>query len=178
MHVTVDPRLARVAYRCFPNGCPRDRTCCVGVSVQVTRREMRVIDSLMDEVARLVPALREGRGFANVFDDDGDGPQIEPRDDVGTCPFLFARADRALCAIHATALATGRSVAGLKPRACRHFPLVLERRGRGVRITLHPSAERLGCVAPRAALPGQPSVREAFAAEITELRALVAGSGG
>lgn len=145
--------------------------------IAVTRREMRVIDSLMDEVARLVPALREGRAFANAFDDDGDGPQIEPRDDAGTCPFLFGRGDRALCAIHATALDTGRSVAAVKPRACRHFPLVLERRGRGIGVTLHPAAERLGCIAPRETLPGQPTVRAAFAGEIAELRGLVAGRG-
>jgi hypothetical protein len=173
MKVTIDPRLSRLAYRCFPNGCPRGRTCCVGVAVEVTRREMRVVDSLMDEVARLVPSLRVGHAYANVFDDDGDGPSIEPRDLAGTCPFLFARRDRALCALHATALRLGQPVAAVKPRACRHFPLVLERGARGLRITLHPSAERLGCVAPRAALPGQPSVRAAFAAEIAELRTLV-----
>jgi hypothetical protein len=61
----------------------------------------------------------------------------------------------------------------VKPRACRHFPLVLARRADVLRITLHPSAERLGCVAPRASLPGQPSVRVAFAAEIAELRRLL-----
>ena len=38
------------------------------------------------------------------------------------------------------------------------------------RITVHPSAERIGCVAPRAELPGHPTVREAFAREIAELR--------
>jgi Fe-S-cluster containining protein len=173
MKVTIDSRLSRLAYRCFPNGCPRERTCCVGVAIEVTRREVRVIDSLMDEVARLVPSLRVGGAYANVFDDDRDGLSIEPRDEAGTCPFLFSRGDRALCAIHATALRLGEPVAAVKPRACRHFPLVLERRAEELRITLHPSAERLGCVAARTALPGQPSVRAAFAAEIAELRTLV-----
>ena len=171
----LDPNLSRFAYRCFPDGCPRGRTCCVGLTIEVTRREIRVIDSLMDELARLVPRLRQGRAFANVFVDDGDGPQIEPRDEAGTCPFLFGREGRALCAIHATALRTGRDVAAVKPQACRHFPLVLERRGRGVRVALHPNARRLGCVAPLAELPGQPTIREAFAAEITELRRFVGG---
>jgi Fe-S-cluster containining protein len=134
---------------------------------------MRVVDSLMDELARIVPALRRGREFVNVFADDGDGLQIEPQDEAGTCPFLFGRDGRALCAIHATALRTGREVAAVKPQACRHWPLVLEARGRGFRITAHPSAQRMGCVAPLAELPGQPSVREAFAAEIAELRRLV-----
>jgi Fe-S-cluster containining protein len=171
----LDPELSRLGYRCFPNGCPRDRTCCVGLVIEVTRHEVRVIDSLMDEVARLVPRLRRGRSYANVFADDDDGVQIEPRDEAGTCPFLFGRDGRALCAIHATALRSGRDVAAVKPRACRHFPLVLRRHGRGVRITIHPSAVRLGCVAARAELPGQPTVQEAFAAEIAELRRLVAG---
>jgi hypothetical protein len=172
--VALDPQLSRLAYRCFPNGCPRGRTCCVGLAIEVTRHEVRVIDALMDEVARLVPRLRRGRAYANVFADDGDGLQIEPRDEAGTCPFLFARGGRALCSIHATALRSGRDVAAVKPRACRHFPLVLQRHGRGVRIAIHPSAVRLGCVAPRAELPGQPTVRDAFAAEIAELRRLVA----
>jgi len=171
--IAIDPRLSRLAYRCFPNGCPRGRTCCVGLSVEVSRREMRVVDSLMDELARIAPALRRGREFVNVFADDGDGLQIEPQDEAGTCPFLFGRDGRALCAIHDTALRTGRAVAAVKPQACRHWPLVLEARGRGLRITVHPSAQRMGCVAPLAELPGQPSVRQAFAAEIAELRRLV-----
>jgi len=171
--IAIDPRLSRLAYRCFPNGCPRGRTCCVGLTVEVSRREMRVVDSLMDELARIAPALRRGRKFVNVFADDGDGLQIEPQDEAGTCPFLFGRDGRALCAIHDTALRTGRAVAAVKPQACRHWPLVLEARGRGLRITVHPSAQRMGCVAPLAELPGQPSVRKAFAAEIAELRRLV-----
>jgi len=173
--IVVDSKLSRLAYRCFPDGCPRDRTCCVGLVVAVSRREMRVIDSLMDEVARLAPALRGGDGYANVFDRDDDGRdwQIEPRDESGACPFLFARAGRALCAIHATALATGREVAAVKPQSCRHWPLVLESRRGALRITVHPNAERIGCVAPLAALPGQPSIRAAFAPEIAELRSLV-----
>ena len=171
--IAIDPRLSRLAYRCFPNGCPRGRTCCVGLTVEVSRREMRVVDSLMDELARIAPALRRGREFVNVFADDGDGLQIEPQDEAGTCPFLFGRDGRALCAIHDTALRTGRAVAAVKPQACRHWPLVLEARGRGLRITVHPSAQRMGCVAPLAELPGQPSVRQAFAAEIAELRRLV-----
>ena len=174
MRLTLDPRLQRLAYRCFPDGCPRGRTCCIGLAITVAPREVRIVDSLMDELVRLVPGLRDADGtLADVFTHDGDGWEIEPRDDRGTCPFLFARRGRALCAIHALALRTGREVAAVKPRACRHWPLVLERRGRAVRITVHPDAEAMGCVAPRAALPGQPTVGEAFAAEIAELRRLV-----
>ena len=136
---------------------------------------MRIVDSLMDELARLVPALRRGRGFANVFQADEGVVEIEPRDEAGTCPFLFGRNGRALCAIHPTALALGRDVAAVKPRACRHWPLVLETRGRGLWITVHPSAESMGCVAPAADLPEQPTMRQAFASEIDEIRRLVAG---
>lgn len=175
-HLVLDPCLGRLAYRCFPDGCPRGRTCCVGLAIAVAPREMRVVDSLMDELARIVPGLRAADGaLADVFTDDGDGWEIEPRDERGACPFLFTRRGRALCAIHDLALRTGREVTAVKPRACRHWPLVLERRGRTVRITVHPDAEAMGCVAARAALPGQPTVREAFAAEIAELRRLVAG---
>jgi hypothetical protein len=128
----------------------------------------------MDELARVVPALRRGRGFANVFSEDAGSVQIEPRDEAGTCPFLFGRKGRALCAIHHTALANGRAVADLKPRACRHWPLVLESRRSRLWVTVHPSAESMGCVAPVADLPGQPTLREAFACEIDELRRIVA----
>lgn len=177
--LAIDPALSRLAYRCFPDGCPRGRTCCIGLAVEVSRREMRVVDSLMDELARVVPALRRGPGFANVFSDDEAGVwQIEPRDDAGRCPFLFGRSGRALCAIHHTALATGREVAAVKPRACRHWPLVLESRARRLRVTVHPSARHMGCVAPVADLPGQPTIREAFASEIAELQRLVAGRRG
>lgn len=177
--LAIDPELSRLAYRCFPDGCPRGRTCCIGLAVEVSRREMKVIDSLMDELARVVPALRRGRGFANVFTDDEAGVwQIEPRDEAGRCPFLFSRSGRALCAIHHTALATGREVAAVKPRACRHWPLVLQSRARRLRVTVHPSAQHMGCVAPVADLPEQPTIREAFAYEIAELQRLVAGRRG
>lgn len=168
--IDVDPLLHRLAYRCHPDGCPRDRTCCVGLVVEVTRGEMRVIDSLMDELARLRPSLRVADGYANVFVDDPPGALIEPCDERGTCPFLFRRGQHALCAIHHLAIRTGRNVARVKPAACRHWPLVLEPAGGRVRITVHPNARTIGCVAPRAELPGHPSVAEAFAPEIDELR--------
>ena len=173
--MSIEPALSRLAYRCYPNGCPRNRTCCVGLAVSVSRGEMRVIDSLMDELARLVPTLRDDCGYADVFVADAAGIQIEPRDEVGTCPFLFRTHDRALCAIHRTAQQSGRDVAVVKPRACRHWPLTLEIHGRSVRITVHPDAQMIGCIAPLADLPGQPSIREAFAGEIAELRALSVG---
>jgi len=172
--VVVDPQLSQLAYRCYPDGCPPDRTCCVGLAVDVSRREMRVIDSLMDELARLLPDLRDGRGYANVFTDESAAVQIEPQDEDGTCPFLLRTQDHALCSIHHLALRTGRSVAAVKPRACRHWPLILERRGRKLHITVHPSARAIGCVAARDELPNSPTMREAFAAEIDELRRLAA----
>jgi len=175
MQVEVDPVLSRLAYRCYPHGCPRDRTCCVGLAVSLSRHEMRVIDALMDEVSRLVPALRQAGGYANVFAEESGEIELEPRDERGTCPFLFRTEGRALCAIHRVALQTGREVAAVKPRACRHWPLVLESRGRHLRITIHPDAQMIGCVAPLAELPGQPSIREAFACEIDELRRVVKG---
>lgn len=176
IRIEVDAALSQLAYRCYPNGCPRDRTCCVGMAVSVSRSEIRVIDSLMDELARFIPGLRHDRGYANVFIEESGGMQIDPKDERGTCPFLFAKRGRALCAIHHIALRTGREVAAVKPRACRHWPLILERRGRRVRITVHPSAQMIGCVAPLADLPGQPSIRAAFAAEINELRQLARGT--
>jgi hypothetical protein len=176
MRVEVDPRLARLAYRCHPHGCPSERTCCVGLAVSVSRREMHVIDSLMHEVSRLVPSLRRRDGYADVFEHDAGQIEIEPRDEHGTCPFLFRRRGHALCAIHAIALRSGRAVDAVKPRACRHWPLIVDAQAQRLRISVHPSAQQIGCVAPLAALPGQPSMRDAFAAEIAELRRLLAGS--
>jgi len=178
IRVGVDPALSRLAYRCHPDGCPRDRTCCVGLAVSVSRREMRVIDSLMDEISRFVPALRAAGGYANVFAQDSGEIELEPRDEHGTCPFLFRAGGRALCAIHHVAVRSGRDVAALKPRACRHWPLVVETRGRHLRIGVHPSAQAIGCVAPLAELPGQPSIRQAFAGEIEELRRLLGDPSG
>jgi hypothetical protein len=173
--IDIDPSLSRLAYRCHPNGCPSDRTCCIGTAVSVSRREMRVIDSLLNEIAGVIPRLRQQNGYADVFADEPAGILIEPRDERGTCPFLFRRGGRALCSIHHTALQTGRDVSAVKPRACRHWPLVLESSGRRLRITIHPDAEAMGCVAPLADLPGQPSMRQAFSAEIAEIRRLARG---
>jgi len=65
--IDVDPALSRLAYRCYPNGCPADRTCCIGLTVTMSRREMRVVDSLMDEIAGVVLGLREEGGYEDVF---------------------------------------------------------------------------------------------------------------
>lgn len=164
----VDRVLDRLAWRCWPDGCPRGRTCCVGLVVETSRREVRVIDALMDELARLVPPLRRRDGFANVFVEDPPGFVIEAGDD-DACPFLLRTRRHAQCAIHRLALQTGRPVASVKPAACRHWPLMLDVRGGRVRLTVQPSAQDIGCVAPREALPGHPSVRDAFADEIAEL---------
>lgn len=160
--------LDTLAYRCWPDGCPRGRTCCVGLVVEASRHEVRAIDSLMDELARLLPHLRAADGYASVFVDDPPGYVIETGDD-GTCPFLLRTRGHALCAIHHLALRTGRPVTAVKPAACRHWPLLLEVDRGIVRLGVQPAARRIGCVAPRRELPGQPSVREAFAAEIAEL---------
>jgi Fe-S-cluster containining protein len=170
--VTIDPKLSGLAARCVPDGCPRGYSCCVGNVIEVSRREMHAIDAVMDELAATAPWLRDGDAYVNAFTDDGDGWEIEPRDEDGTCPFLFERDARMLCAIHATALRTGRDVAAVKPRACRHFPLVLAPHRGGLHVTIHPRARRMGCVAPVAELPGQPTVRDAFASEIEEIRRL------
>jgi hypothetical protein len=168
LRLVVDRVLDTLAYRCWPDGCPRGRTCCVGLVVETSRREVRMIDSLMDELSRLLPHLRAGDGYASVFVDDPPGYVIEAADD-GACPFLLRTRRHALCAIHHLALRTGRPVAAVKPAACRHWPLLLEAERGRVRLGVQPAARRMGCVAPRRELPGQPTVREAFAAEIAEL---------
>jgi hypothetical protein len=173
----IDPVLDRLAYRCHPDGCPRDRTCCVGLVVEASRREVRVIDSLMDELVVLKPSLRDDEGYVSAFVEDEPNWVIDS-DDHGACPFLVRTRRHALCAIHTLALRMGRDVAAVKPAACRHWPLTLDVvRGR-VRVTVQPHAHTIGCVAPRAALPGAPSVREAFAAEIAELARAVAQPAG
>src|SRR2546426_4877895 len=116
LRFVLDPSLTELGYRCYPDGCPRGRTCCVGLVVEVSRREVRAIDTLMDELARLAPGLRDGQGFENVFVDDPPDVLIESRAD-GSCPFLFRTRRHALCAIHSVALRTGRRGAALKPPA-------------------------------------------------------------
>jgi hypothetical protein len=164
----LDASLTRLAYRCHPNGCPRGQTCCVGLTVEVSRREVRAIDTLMDELAALLPRLRDGDDYANVFVDDPPGMVIEANDD-GSCPFLLRTRRHALCAIHHVALTTGRAVPDVKPAACRHWPVTLVADGPRIRVTVQPAALRIGCVAPKADLPGQPTVLEAFRSEITEI---------
>jgi hypothetical protein len=164
----LDASLRRLAYRCWPNGCPRDRTCCVGLYVEVSRREVRAIDSLMDELASIVPSLRSEGEYENVFIDEPPAFAIESQED-GACPFLFRTRQSSLCSIHHLALATGRRVESWKPAACRHWPLLLVAEDGRVRVTVQPAARQIGCVAPLAELPGQPSILEAYRAEIEEI---------
>jgi hypothetical protein len=164
----LDPCLTELAYRCAAGGCPRDRTCCVGLSVEVTRREVRAIDSLMDEVARLVPAVRDDDGYENLFIDDHPDLLIDSGDD-GACPFLYRTRRHALCSIHTVALQTGRSLRAFKPAACRHWPVLLVPSGAAIRVTVQPAALAIGCVAPRAELPDRPTVFEAYRDEIEEM---------
>jgi hypothetical protein len=165
----LDRSLTDLAYRCYPDGCPRDRTCCIGLTVEVSRREVRAIDTLMDELARLVPGLRTGTGeYESVFVEDAPDLLIESSDD-GVCPFLFRTRRHSLCSIHHLALRTGRAVETFKPAACRHWPLRLEKRGERIHVTVEPLARQIGCVAPRSELPGSPLVRDAFRSELAEL---------
>jgi hypothetical protein len=163
-----DRSLTTLAYRCWPDGCPRGRTCCLGLVLELSRREVRVIDSLMDELAHVVPRLRDGRHYRDVFVEDPPGYVVE-HDEHDGCPFLVHTRARSLCGIHALALATGRPVAAVKPAACRHWPVTLEPEGRRVRVTVQEAARRFGCVAPRRELPGRPTVLEAFRPELEEL---------
>jgi len=165
----LDRSLTALAYRCWPSGCPRGRTCCHGLVLELSRREVRAIDSLMDELARVVPRLRDRRGgYRNVFVEEPPGYVVD-HDEHRGCPFLLRTPTHSLCSIHAVALETGRRVDTVKPAACRHWPITLEPDGRAVRVTVHEAAQKIGCVAPRRALPGHPTVLEAFRAEITEL---------
>ena len=164
----LDPSLSRLAYRCWPDGCPRGRTCCMGLVLECSRREVRAIDSLMDELAALLPSLRDGRRYRDVFVEDPPGYVVD-HDERRGCPFLLHTRHHSLCAIHHLALATGRPVATVKPAACRHWPLTLEPDGPRIRVTVEDAARRFGCVAPRNELPGHPSVLEAFRSELEEL---------
>jgi len=164
----LDASLTALAYRCWPDGCPRGRTCCTGLILELTRREVRVIDSLMDELARIVPSLREDGAYRNVFVDDPPGYVVD-HDEHRGCPFLLRTHRHSLCAIHRLALTSGRPVEAVKPAACRHWPITLVPEGRRVRVGVHEAAAGIGCVAPRRELPGQPTVLDAFRAEIEEL---------
>jgi hypothetical protein len=163
-----DRSLTALAYRCWPDGCRRGRTCCFGLVLELSRREVRVIDSLMDQLARVVPRLRDGRGYRNVFVEDPPGYVVDHDEHAG-CPFIVRTKTHVLCGIHATALATGRRVDAVKPAACRHWPVTLEPDGARVRVTVQAAARHIGCVAPRRELPGHPTVLEAFRPELEEL---------
>jgi hypothetical protein len=171
MRVVLDPSLTELAYRCWPDGCPRGRTCCVGLAVELSRKEVRAIDSLMDELATMLPHLRDGDGYDNVFVEDPPHYMIESDD--GACPFLVTTRKHALCAIHTLALETGRPVPSVKPAACRHWPVTLDVDRGTVRITVQPAARGIGCVVPVAELPGHPTVLDAFRDEIAEIRRML-----
>ena len=167
--ILLDASLTDYAYRCWPNGCPRGFTCCSGLTIELSRREMRAVDTVMDEVAVLVPALRAEEGeYENVFVDDPPDMIIEALED-GTCPFLRRTRTNSLCSIHTIALQTGRDVPSIKPGACRHWPVMLEQAGQDVRVKLQPAAEKIGCIGPVAELPDNPTVLEAYRAEIEEM---------
>ncbi len=163
-----DRSLYDLAWRCWPDGCPRGRTCCVGLTVEVTRREIRAVDSLMDELTALIPDLEGEDGYVDAFVDDGPQWVIDSGED-GACPFLLRTRKHALCSIHHLALATGRRVVDWKPAACRHWPILLRPEGRRVRVLVQPAAHRIGCVAPVAELPGHPTVFEAYREELEEI---------
>ena len=163
-----DRSLRELAYRCHPDGCHRDRTCCVGLAVEVTRSEIRVIDGLMDELAGVLPSLRDDEGYVDAFVEDPPQWLFETEDD-GACPFLQRTPTHSLCSIHGLALAHREPVANWKPASCRHWPITLRAEGARVRVLVHPAALSIGCVAPVAELPGQPTVLEAYREELIEI---------
>ena len=163
-----DKSLRDYAYRCWPDGCPRGRTCCVGLTVEVTPREIRAVDGLMDELVPLVPSLQDEDGYVDGFVDDPPGWVIDSDDD-GACPFLMRTKKHSLCSIHNLALKTGRHVPDVKPASCRHWPILLRQEGSRIRVLVQPAAEKIGCVAPVADYPEHPTVLEAYRDELVEI---------
>ena len=124
--IDLDPVLFELDYACA-EGCPSGRTCCVGMAVEVSAGETRRIDAALPEIAVFQPALIDGQAYVDYLTDEEHGPTIEYADESGRCSFLYECSGKALCAIHSAALSGSTAVARLKPRACRHWPLVLER---------------------------------------------------
>ena len=163
-----DRSLREFAYRCWPDGCPRGRTCCVGLTVEVSRKEIGAIDSMMDELTTFVPGLRDDEGYIDAFAEDS--PQwIIDSGESGACPFLLKTKKHSLCSIHHRALETGRSVPAVKPAACRHWPILLRSEGSRIRVLVQPAAENIGCVGRRSDYPDHPSVLEAYREELVEI---------
>src|SRR4029453_5321279 len=169
VRLILDRSLSELAYRCWPDGCPRDRTCCVGLVVETSRREVRVIASLMDGLAALLPRLHDGDAFASVFVEDPPGYVIESSEDGG-CPFLWRTRRHALGAIHTP---------GLRPHPAGAVSGAADRDGDGLRRTARPLART--ALGPggvqrrdRRAVPGE----QPHAARALPLAAAAGTSGG
>ena len=119
-------RIGRLAHDCRPELCARTTSCCARYEVCVEEDELAKIVGGMALARRWAERLKAGGRPTNPFDETDDGLYAIDTDEDGLCVFACRdRRGRALCSLHAGALAAGVRPVDVKPRSCHLWPLAM-----------------------------------------------------
>lgn len=140
-----DPRSPRIdtkALRTIDHECigcgDIETNCCARYDVCVTGAELKRILLFMPEAAKFCPGLKEGNGYANVFDDAEKGLHSIETHENSLCVFAFRKKGLIRCSLHAVELDHGWPLGTVKPKMCVLWPLTYAEDGKT--LTLHDGA--------------------------------------
>jgi hypothetical protein len=129
-------------------GCSKAAECCCArYDVCVDSSQMRRILTVLPEASRFCPGLKEGEGYANVFETSGDGLHSIDTHENGLCVFAFRKDGLIRCSLHAVESELGLPLGTVKPKMCVLWPLTFS--GKGDVLTLHDGALSCACSSPR-----------------------------
>ncbi len=119
--------LYRIAHRCVPGKCRRDRCCCASYEIVVDPDEIGRIIGYMPAASRYAPLLGSGSRLENVFEENPeDGTYTVDADEDGLCVFAYGDRRRGvLCSLHTAALDLGLPHSRTKPVSCVLWPLAI-----------------------------------------------------
>jgi len=141
--IKVDARkIGTIDHECV--GCSTvAESCCAKYDVSVDAAQLKKITAVLPEAAEFCPHLKTEEGYANVFEDEGQGLHSIDTHENGLCVFAFRRQGLIRCSLHAVEAKLGLPLGTVKPQMCVLWPLTFTPKGDC--LTLHDGALSCAC---------------------------------
>jgi len=123
------------------------KSCCAKYDVCVSDAELSRIIPVLPEVSKYCPHLKDGEGYANVFEEAERGQHSLDTHEDGLCVFAFREKGLIRCSLHRVEKDLGLPLGSVKPAVCILYPLTFDEKGDT--LTLHDKALACECSSPR-----------------------------
>ena len=159
--------LFSLTHRCRPEVCKDHDCCCSYFEIEVYRWEMENIIKMFPAASAYNMFLAGSFPPDEVFREEDHSNFVIRSNRHNYCVLSYeGDSGQPLCTLHTVALEQGISPAGVKPRCCTLWPLVIDEEEPIPELTLHPDAFHFVCntrrEGPRPSLdPGVAGIIEA-----------------